>query len=310
MATSAVIGIEITDATGRAAAGLKTELAPATVSPKSAANALSAYLAGMAAGVYPGALRVRVDTGTDYAATESFTVTGANIAAAEYIAFRYRGVMYKITAVASGAVSGDGTFDVSATDNTVATNIRACINSYPGLKDIVTASGSTNTVTLTANVAGLQGNTIELFDGTTNGLTGMASTLTGGLDAGSRVTSAVAITHANVSADDTFSIGSVTLTWKVSASGEDQVTIGASATADGDNLAAKINAHSKLAGLVSAVNASGTVTMTWLVDPRIAMLMLLATSDATAMALTQPSLGSRTYATEQAVRLYTLGAAT
>lgn len=124
-----------------------------------------------------------------------------------------------------------------------------------------------------------------------------------------RPTSTIAITHANVTADDTVSVGGATFTWKASASGEDQVTIGANVTADGDNLAAKINAHSKLSGLVSAVNAAGTITITYLCDPRAALNMVLATSDATAHTLTQPNMATATLAAVQTTRTYARGVA-
>lgn len=82
------------------------------------------------------------------------------------------------------------------------------------------------------------------------------------------------ITHANLVANtDTLVIGNVTITWVAAAANENQVTIGANATADGDNLVAKINAHSKLAGLFFATNASGVVAIEYRGDPRTAALI-------------------------------------
>lgn len=313
MATHNSIGVEITDASGRPAAGLAAEVAPGTASPHEAALALANFIQRMAAGSESGTIRTRIDTCTDYAASTSFTVTGANIAATETIAIiSPSGVPYVLTCVASGAVSGDGTFNASGTDNTVATNIRAAINTLPGLNKLVSAAGSTNTIALTAAVAGVIGNSIKVIDGTTNGtsLSGSSALFTGGLDAGSRCTSTVALTHANLSnSADTLSLGNVTLTWYTSPSGENQVAIGASATAAGDNLVSKIQNHSALAGLVTASNAAGTVTLTWHLPPRVAAQVVVATNDATAMAVTQPSLGSRTTANTQTTRLYQFGRA-
>jgi hypothetical protein len=271
---------------------------------------LAKLLTEVSSGVRVGAVRARLDTVTDYTASASFTVTGANIAAAETITFNVFGQLFTITAVASGAASGDGTFNTSGVDNTVATNIRAAINSRPGLREVLVASGSTNTVTITAAKGGTDGNSIIIKDGTTNGtsLSGGQTTLSGGLDPSSRVTSALALTFANIDADETMGIGGVTLTWKASAANEDQVTIGANLAAAGANLTAAINVHSKLAGLVSAAYSSGTVTLTWLVDPRVAMLMLMASSDATAVAVTQPSLASRTAASVESVVAWNRGA--
>lgn len=310
MATHNSVEIEITDASGRPAAGLAADISPGTASPHEAAIAVANYIQRMASGSEIGTMRVRVDTCTDYAASGSFTVTGANIAVGETITVvSPSGVPFTVTCVASGAASGDGTFNESAVDNTSATNIRAAINSLPGLKQLVTASGGTNTVTLTANVNGVIGNNIKIIDGTTNG-TNMSGSLnlSAGLDAGSRCTSTVTLTHANLTnSSDTLTIGGTTLTWYTSPSGESQVGIGANATAAGDNLVSKINNHSALAGLVSASNASGTVTITYLMPPRLARHIVVATNDGTAMAVTQPSLGSRTSANQQTTRLYKFG---
>lgn len=84
------------------------------------------------------------------------------------------------------------------------------------------------------------------------------------------------ITQASlVDATDTlvFNGGRVTLTWKTSPSGENEVAIGASDTAAGDNLAAKINAHSKLKGIFTATNAAGVVTIVCNLGPRELDLM-------------------------------------
>lgn len=83
-------------------------------------------------------------------------------------------------------------------------------------------------------------------------------------------------TQASIVADDTVVIGNVTLTWKSSAANENQVTIGASDTAAAANLAAAINAHSKLSGLVSASSSSGVCTITYPGADRTAALIGLS----------------------------------
>ena len=60
---------------------------------------------------------------------------------------------------------------------------------------------------------------------------------------------------------DTLTIGPVTFTWVAATASEDQITIGASDTAAGDNLVTMIQAHSKLQGLFTASNAAGVVTI-------------------------------------------------
>jgi hypothetical protein len=96
-------------------------------------------------------------------------------------------------------------------------------------------------------------------------------------EAGEYKSSTVAITQASlVDTTDTLVFGgAVTLTWKTSASGENQVAIGSSNTEAGDNLVAKINAHSILGGVFFASNASGTVTIQYRGDPRIGSLIAL-----------------------------------
>jgi hypothetical protein len=103
-------------------------------------------------------------------------------------------------------------------------------------------------------------------------------------------TPTITITFANITAGETILIGSVTLTWAVAAANENEVTIGANLAAATTNLAAAIAAHSKLMGLVdvvSAVTATGVVTLRYLGDPRAATLLTLSeTGDAVACSAT------------------------
>lgn len=252
---------------------------------------------------------VRVDSATGVAATLTSNVTGASVIAGETISLAEpSGRTWTVTGVASGSVSGSGTFDVSGTSNTAATNIRAAFNTLPGFSSVAVLSGATNALIFTAATPGTWGNGLRVVDGTGGGISATGA-LAGGIDPTARVTSSLALTHANITIADTTTIGAVTLTWVAASANEDQVTIGANVTADGDNLAAKINAHSKLAGLVSAINAAGTVTITHLVDPRVALHFRLAVSDATSATLVQPTT-TMTLASVQAARTYALGAAT
>ncbi len=84
-------------------------------------------------------------------------------------------------------------------------------------------------------------------------------------------------TQASIVADDTVVLGATTLTWKASASGEDQVDIGASDGDSSDNLATKINAHSALQGVVSASSdGAGVCTVTLAGASRLAQHVLLS----------------------------------
>lgn len=281
---------------------------PTASAPQLAANTASNLLASVASGIRRGCLRMRVDDAVEVAATGTLVATGANIAAGEYIEFVVGagGLRYRVTAVASGAVDGDKTFNTSATDDTVATNIRQAINTHPDLLRILSASGATNNIVITAKTKGAFGNTIEMVDGTVNGVTG-EGLLTGGKGAAALVTASIGCVLANIDVDDTVSIGSVTFTAKGGdASGDNQFDAETSDTVTGDNLAAKVNAHPDLVGIVSAVAVSGTVTLTYACDPRVAEHIRLATSDADGLVITQPST-TLTLTNSFATRTYNLG---
>lgn len=103
----------------------------------------------------------------------------------------------------------------------------------------------------------------------------------------------IAITHANLTADDTVTIGGVTITAKASgATAGIQFNIGANATADAVNLAAAINANTTLSKHLTASAATGTVTLTANLKGSIGNLIVMSTSDATAFALTQMANGA------------------
>lgn len=302
---AAKIIAELTLGDERTAAALAAEVAPLSA-PELAANKLAALLVGCVSGMYRGRLRLRIDDAVSVAATGTLVATGANIAAGEYLEFVTPGGRYRVTAVASGAADGDKTFNTSATDNTVATNIRQAINTHPDLRRWLSASGGTNNVIITAKDTGTVGNSIEMVDGTVNGVTG-EGLLTGGKGPAAQVTATIGCVLANTDADDTVKVGGVTFTAKAgTASGAEQFNLGASNTAMGDNLVAKINAHPSLLGIVSGVNASGTITLTYACDPRAAINIALATSDADGLVITQPS-STLTLTNSVATRSYNLG---
>lgn len=65
----------------------------------------------------------------------------------------------------------------------------------------------------------------------------------------------------HATANDTVTIGAITFTGKSSASSDTEFTVGTTATATASNLAAKINAHGKLAQLITASSALGVLTV-------------------------------------------------
>lgn len=82
---------------------------------------------------------------------------------------------------------------------------------------------------------------------------------------GTAATGTIACTQANAVAGDTFTLAGVVFTVATSPSTEaslGEFAAGASDTAMGDNLAAAINAHPALNGLLTAAAVTGTVTWT------------------------------------------------
>lgn len=90
----------------------------------------------------------------------------------------------------------------------------------------------------------------------------------------------VAITHANLAADDAIVVCRQTILAKDSgANGTTQFNIGADATEDAVNLAACINANSTLSKYVLAEAASGTVTVTAKLKGAWGNLLSITSSD-------------------------------
>lgn len=302
---AAKIIAELTLGEERTAAALAAEVAPLSA-PELAANKLAALLTGCASGMFRGRLRMRIDDVTGVAATGTLVATGANIAAGEYIEFVTPAGRFRVTAVASGAADRDKTFNVSATDNTVATNIRQAINTHPDLLRWVSASGGTNNVIITSKLTGTVGNSIEMVDGTVNGVTG-EGLLTGGKGPAAQVTATITCVFANTDNDDTVTIGRTVMTAKTSgASGEGQFNLGSDNATMTANLLAKLQAHSELLGVVTADASSNVITLTYQCDPRAALHMRLATSDADGLVIAQPST-TLTATNNTATRSYNLG---
>jgi phage tail sheath gpL-like len=94
------------------------------------------------------------------------------------------------------------------------------------------------------------------------------------------------ITLANVSADDTVTIGKTTLTAKASPSGEDQFSQAGTDTVDAASLVTKINAHSVLSLLVYASSVAGVVTVSALQKGVVGNHIALSSSNGTRLEVT------------------------
>ena len=105
---------------------------------------------------------------------------------------------------------------------------------------------------------------INLFQGLLGGTRhGRVEHMVEDATVGNKATATVTITDASLVDDtDTLSIGPTVLEWFDAPSGESQIDIGGSDAQSATNLAAVINAHSTLAGVMTATAAAGVVTIT------------------------------------------------
>lgn len=122
-----------------------------------------------------------------------------------------------------------------------------------------------------------------------------------------RASATCTMVHATLGAADTITIGGRVLTWQVAAGNENEITIGADATADAAALAAAINANSELKGFLVATSAAAVVTITYWAPGREGNLVTLATSDAVAMVLSAARLGGGTGTQHATPVAYELG---
>lgn len=100
------------------------------------------------------------------------------------------------------------------------------------------------------------------------------------------------VTVASINADDTITINGTTLTGKSSPSGQSQFDSDGSDTVVATAVAACINAHTSLTGIVIATSALGVVTVSASVKGLIGNCITLASSDNTRLAVSAARLAS------------------
>lgn len=114
------------------------------------------------------------------------------------------------------------------------------------------------------------------------------------------------VTVASIQADDTITISGVTLTGKASPAGESQFDSDGSDTVVATAIAACINAHSSLVGIVTASSSAAVVTISAAQKGLMGNAITLASSDNTRLAVSAARLANGTGAGESAVT-YSLG---
>lgn len=160
-------------------ADLKTAFQPTSERPKRAAELLRNQLERMASGLSMGTISMRVDDGDGVAATG--TISFSSLANNDTITVG--GVTF--TAKTSGA-AGASQFNLGASDSAAATNAAAAINAHTSLTDVVTASASSNVITVSCVRKGLIGNYIGIAISAHGSVSG--ALLTGGTNSANPTT--------------------------------------------------------------------------------------------------------------------------
>lgn len=307
----AIANIQIVYGAGESAVTVGDRLVLDTTMPNEAINAIADDLRAIAGGLKSAKVRCAVYKTTEAQASLALTLTQTAIAVDEYIDIAFpSGEKVRLTAKSTESIP-DLQFARITSDTAVASSLKAVINGNSRLNTRISADSSAGVLTITAKEPGTVGNNIVVIDGTVNGMSPAGGNLAGGLDASQRTTGTMTLTFANITANDTISIGNLTFTYKASAVTESEITIGADLAAVTTNTAAKINAHSSLAGWVSASGntSTGVVTVTFLGDPRATAQIKFATSDATMVSFSQPSVGTGvTLTNDSTTTAYGIGA--
>ena len=273
-------------------------------------------LRGVQAGVLIAKLTVAVDGSTGTASVGTVAVESDDTIVGDNLVINVPGFPSFVLAavaldatVAAAPTTGIWSLETT-TDTAQAVSLKDAINNMPGLNAAVSATESSGTVTITADLAGSAGNNITLIKqvGTGTALTLVA--MATGVDPGALRGLTVLLGTADLTDGDTFKIGARVFTWRAAPSGENEVLFVNTGATDAAALVVKINAHSDLLGLVSAAAVTATVTITWLGDPLAGKLVELAKTEtnATAMVLSTSGTAATTDAGTFAPRTFTLGA--
>lgn len=251
-----------------------------------AAKLLGEELLAMASGVRDGKLVARVDSVTRGAASQTVTVESDHAAADDYLRIKIprRQVSVDLVAVATdaevAAAPATGLWSIeTATDTAQAQSLRDAINTHPILHHYITASESSGVVTITARDLGTWAHEIALADGAVHAdaLVLGGSVLAGGDDVLDQPALDIVFGSANITANDTISVGAIEYTWVASASTVNEITLSTTEATAATNFAAKINSDTRWTGLLSASRVDATVTLTWLGDPRAGQHALITT---------------------------------
>jgi hypothetical protein len=246
------------------------------------AKLLADELAAVAAGVRDGKVSARVDSLTRGAAAQTIVCDNATGTAGDKLFITVPGrARYAFTAVTGAAVAANGEYSIDTSDTAMASSLVLAINAVAGIKHILTATSSTDTVTVTAQLPGTWAHTITLLKSVTQAgtLTLGGATLTGGDDIFTKPQITITFGSADIVANDTISIGSIEYTWVASASTANEITLSTTPATAAANFNTKINADTRWAGLITSSVVTETVTLTWEGDPRVGQHILMTIAE-------------------------------
>lgn len=127
--------------------------------PREQCRKLAEYFEALAGGNEVGRVNAGIEDDDGTAASGTVTCTQTNADAGDTVTVC--GVVFTVAASPSSDAA-DGEFAAGASDNACASNLEAAIDAHPKLKGLLSASVSTNVVTVTMATKGVIGNMASL----------------------------------------------------------------------------------------------------------------------------------------------------
>lgn len=210
----------------------------------------------------------RVDSVTRGAAAASITCVQASATAGDLLHFTIPGYP-RVTLTAVAGAAGAGEYSIDTSNTAMGDSLEAAINADELLKRWVAAENTTGTVAVTAREPGSWAHEIIISKDVTTSAAHVITAMAGGDDVLTKPSITVAFGSADITANDTISIGRRKYTWKASASADGEITLSTTPATAATNFAAAINADTTWTGLLTATAADTVVTLEWQGDPRI-----------------------------------------
>jgi hypothetical protein len=282
---NAITSIEILHQAGTDPASLTDELIKDTSDRQGAVMALANKLSAIASGLEGGTVGVRVNSATGVAASGSFTCVQASCTAGDTLNFYIPGYAAPFVLTGVAGTAGAAQYSIDTDNTAVGLSVSTAINALPGLRDHISATDSTGTVTWTAKKVGIAGNSIVVVDTSTTAAAHVVTAASGGLEISAKPAMTVTFGSANLTANDTISIGGRVYTWVASASAEAEITLSTTEATAATNFAAEVNGDATWTGLITATRVDAVVTLTWEGDPRIGQHIVMDFTEANSGAM-------------------------